>query len=83
MSNPLKDMFGKSNPISSMMNVMANPQQAVMEMLRQRDPQSYQMVQQMMASGEDPQKILSGMTSKMSPEQVEQLKQMASQFGIR
>lgn len=82
MSNPLKTMMG-GNPVSNILGNMMNPQQMAMNMLKQKNPEGYQMLQQMMNSGQDPQKILNDMTSRMNPQQMEQIKQMASQFGIR
>lgn len=80
MANPLKAMMGGS-PI--MNQIPKNPQEMAMSLLKQSNPQGYQMLQQMMNSGRNPQEILKEMTSKMSSQQMEQVKQMASQFGIR
>ena len=80
MANPLKAMMGGS-PI--MNQIPRKPQEMAMNLLKQRNPQGYQMLQQMMSSGRNPQDILKEMTSKMSPQQIEQIRQMASQFGIR
>ena len=83
MSNPLKSMMGR--PVNELLGQMANadPQQMLMNMLKQQNPQGYDMLQQMMKSGQDPQQILNQMTSKMDPQQIQYIRQMASQFGIR
>lgn len=83
MSNPLFNMMN-GNP-SQIINQMASmsPQQMLMNMLKQQNPQGYQQLQQMMNSGQDPQVILNQLTSKMSPQQMQQLKAYASQFGIK
>lgn len=73
--NPLKSMMGQMNPM--------NLQQMAMDLLRQRNPQGYQQLQQLMQSGQDPKKITQQMMSNLSPQQKAQVEQMAHQFGIR
>lgn len=84
MSNPLKSMMPSNNlgnMFSSVMNT--SPQQMAMSMLQKRNPQGYQMLQQMMQSGKNPQDILNQLTANMDPQQIAQIKQIASQFGIK
>lgn len=83
MSNPLFDMMN-GNPVQ-ILNQMANisQQQLLMNMLRQQNPKVYQELQQMMNSGRDPQQILAELTSNMTPQQLQQLKAYANQFGIK
>lgn len=83
--NPLKAMMsGGANPMNMIQGMMnGNPQQMLMNMLQQRNPQGYQQLQQMMQSGQDPNKIAQQMMAQMSPQQKAQLEQMAKQFGIR
>lgn len=83
MSNPLFDMMN-GNPmkiIGQMANT--NPQQLLMNMLKQQNPNGYEQLQQMMNSGQDPRQILNQLTSNMTPQQMQQLKAYASQFGIK
>lgn len=83
MPNPLFDMMN-GNPmqiIGQMANT--NPQQLLMNMLKQQNPKGYEQLQQMMNSGQDPRQILSQLTSNMTPQQMQQLKSYASQFGIK
>lgn len=84
MSNPLKSMMpgnNLGNMFSSVMNT--SPQQMAMSMLQKQNPQGYQMLQQMMQSGKNPQDILNQLTANMNPQQIAQIKQIASQFGIK
>lgn len=60
-----------------------NPQQMLMNMLKNQNPQAFQQLQQMMQSGQDPNKVLNDLMGKMTPQQKAQLQQMASQFGIK
>ena len=72
------------NPMNLLQGMMnGNPQQMLMNMLQQRNPQGYQKLQQMMNSGQDPNKILNDLMGQMTPEQKAQLQKLASQFGIR
>lgn len=81
--NPLKDMINP-NPIN-VIQVMANmnPQQMVMNMLQQQNPEAFKQVQGMMQSGQDPNQILSQMMDQLSPQQKQQIQAMAQQFGIK
>lgn len=47
-----------------------------------RNPQMFQQFQSLVKSKNDPNKILSDMTSKYSPEQMKQFMQFANGFGI-
>lgn len=83
MSNPLFDMMN-GNPIQIIgQMVNTNPQQLLMNMLKQQNPKGYNQLQQMMNSGQDPRQILNQLTSNMTPQQMQQLKAYASQFGIK
>lgn len=79
MGNPLFDMMNKNSS-----NIFTgNPQQILMNMLKQQNPQGYNQLQQMMNSGENPQQILEQLTNNMSQQQMQQLRAYASQFGIK
>lgn len=82
MSNPLFNMMNPNpmNLVKGMMN--GNPQDMLMNMLKQQNPQGYQQLQQLMNSGQDPNKILEQMMGNLNPQQKAQIKQMAKQFGI-
>lgn len=66
------------NPLRSMMN----PQQMLMNMLSQKNPQAYQQFRMLMNSGQNPQMLLSQMMSGLNSNQKAQLEQMAKQFGL-
>lgn len=84
MSNPLKSMLGGMNPMNIIQGMMgSNPQEMLINMLKQKNPQGFEQLKQMQESGQDPNKILEGMMSKMTPEQKAQIQQFGSQFGIR
>lgn len=76
--NPLKSIMGNMNPMN-----MGNPQQMLMNMLSQKNPQAFQQFQMLMNSGQNPQMILNQMMGNLNPQQKQQLEQMAKQFGIR
>lgn len=76
--NPLKSIMGNMNPMN-----MGNPQQMLMNMLSQKNPQAFQQFQMLINSGQNPQMILNQMMGNLNPQQKEQLQQMAKQFGIR
>ena len=83
MSNPLFNMMNP-NPMSLVKGMMnGNPQDMLMNMLKQQNPQGYQQLQQLMNSGQDPNKILEQMMGNLNPQQKAQIQQMAKQFGIR
>ncbi|MFR6361663.1 hypothetical protein [Amedibacterium intestinale] len=83
MSNPLFNIMNPNpmNLVKGMMN--GNPQDMLMNMLKQQNPQGYQQLQQLMNSGQDPNKILEQMMGNLNPQQKAQIQQMAKQFGIR
>lgn len=76
--NPLKSIMSNMNPMN-----MGNPQQMLMNMLSQKNPQAFQQFQMLMNSGQNPQMILNQMMGNLNPQQKQQLQQMAKQFGIR
>lgn len=82
MSNPLFNMMNPNpmNLVKGMMN--GNPQDMLMNMLKQQNPQGYQQLQQLMNSGQDPNKILEQMMGNLNPQQKAQIQQMDKQFGI-
>ena len=83
MSNPLFNLMC-GNPMQIMEQMAnANPQQMLMNMLKQQNPQGYEQLQRLMNSGQDPKQILSQLTGNMTPRQTQQLKAYASQFGIK
>lgn len=59
-----------------------NPQQMLMNMLSQKNPQAYQQFRMLMNSGQNPQMLLSQMMSGLNSNQKAQLEQMAKQFGL-
>ena len=77
MANSLKGMM-MTNPAPS-----NGPEAILMNMLAQKNLQAYQQFIQMKNSGQNPQQILASMTSGMSQQDMDQIKAMASQFGIR
>lgn len=85
--NPLFNMMNgsKNSPISMIQSVLksGNPQQAMMDMLKNKNPQAYQQLQQMMSSGQNPQDILNAMLSNMNPQQRQQIENIAKQFGFK
>ncbi len=66
------------NPLRNMMN----PQQMLMNMLSQKNPQAYQQFRMLMNSGQNPQMLLSQMMNNLNGNQKAQLEQMAKQFGL-
>ncbi len=66
------------NPLRNMMN----PQQMLMNMLSQKNPQAYQQFRMLMNSGQNPQMLLSQMMNNLNSNQKAQLEQMAKQFGL-
>ena len=77
MANPLKSfMGGNSNPIAGMMG----PQNMLMNMLKQRNPQMFNQVSQMMNNGVNPNDFMKQMG--VTPQQMEMAKQQAKKmFG--
>lgn len=82
MANPLKALMTNSspmnvmnsNPMAMIMQIMNSPnkEQAAMQLLAQKNPQAYQMIQ----SGANPQQVMQQFG--ITPEQIQQMK---SQFG--
>lgn len=77
MANPLKSfMGGGTNPLGGMMN----PQNMLMNMLKQRNPQMFSQINQMMNSGVNPNDFMKQMG--VTPQQMEMAKQQAKKmFG--
>jgi DNA polymerase III gamma/tau subunit len=71
------------NPLKNMMSSFGNPQQMLMNMLSQNNPQAFQQFQMLMNSGKNPQVILNQLMSGLNVNQKAQLEQMAKQFGLR
>lgn len=71
------------NPLKNMMSSFGNPQQILMNMLSQNNPQAFQQFQMLMNSGKNPQVILNQLMSGLNVNQKAQLEQMAKQFGLR
>lgn len=67
------------NPLMNMMN----PQQMLMGMLQQINPQAFNQVQQLMQSGQNPQVLLSNMMGNLTPQQKQQFENVASQYGLK
>lgn len=73
MANPLKSfMGGGTNPLGGMMN----PQNMLMNMLKQRNPQMFSQINQMMNSGVNPNDFMKQMG--VTPQQMEMAKQAQS-----
>ena len=64
------------------MNMM-NPQQMLLGMLQQRNPQAFNQVQQLMQSGQNPQVLLNNMMGQLTPQQKQQFENVASQYGLK
>ena len=77
MANPLKSfMGGGTNPLGGMMS----PQNMLMNMLKQRNPQMFNQVSQMMNNGVNPNDFMKQMG--VTPQQIEIAKQQAKKmFG--
>lgn len=67
------------NPLMNMMN----PQQMLLGMLQQRNPQAFNQVQQLMQSGQNPQILLNNMMGKLTPQQKQQFENVANQYGLK
>lgn len=75
MANPLKSfMGGGTNPLGGMMN----PQNMLMNMLKQRNPQMFSQINQMMNSGVNPNDFMKQMG--VTPQQMEMAKQQAKKI---
>ncbi len=54
----------------------------LMNMLKQKNPQGYNMINQLRQSGGNPNAILNQMMGNMQPQQKQQLLQSAKQYGV-
>ena len=63
------------NPMMLLMNQLQNQ-------LKAKNPQMFQQFQNLIKNQNDPNKILTDMTSKYTPEQMTQFMQFANGFGI-
>lgn len=77
MVNSLKGMMGTAPA------PMNNPEAMLMNMLAQKNPQAYQQFIQFRNSGQNPQEILNGLTANMPQQEMQQIRAIAAQFGIR
>ena len=77
MVNSLKGMMGY-NPLP-----MSNPETMLMNMLAQKNPQAYQQFIQLRNSGQNPQQILNSLTANIPQQEMQQIRAIATQFGIR
>lgn len=64
------------------MNMM-NPQQMLLGMLQQRNPQAFKQVQQLMKSGQNPKVLLNNMMGQLTPQQKQQFENVAYQYGLK
>lgn len=63
------------NPSSMLMNLLQNQ-------LKAKNPQIFQQFQKLQKNQNDPQKIISEMTSKYTPEQMTNFMKFANGYGI-
>lgn len=77
-NNPLMNMIGGNNPLLGMLSSGGNPQQMLMNMLKQNNPQAYQQIEHMMKSGMNPQQAMQQMG--ISQDQIAQVKNQAQGF---
>lgn len=77
MANSLKGMMGTAPA------PMNNPEAMLMNMLAQKNPQAYQQFIQFRNSGQNPQQILNSLTANMPQQEMQQIRAVAAQFGIR
>lgn len=91
MANPiLNGLMGgqNSNPMSLIMNMMngGNSNKMLMDMamgmLQKQNPQAFQQVQQLMQSGRNPEELINEQLKQYKPEQVQELKKMATTYGV-
>ena len=82
MSNPIFNMFNGGNNAMPQINQPLNPQNMLMNVIRQRNPQMFQQFQQLMTSGVNPQQLVQQQVSHMTPQQIQQVKNVGRQFGI-
>ena len=83
MANPLFNLMNPNmeNIVNGFLN--GNPQTMLMNALKSKNPQAYEQLTQLMQSGADPNQVLNQMVNNLTPEQKQQAKQMAQQFGIK
>lgn len=62
---------------------MNNPEAMLMNMLAQKNPQAYQQFIQFRNSGQNPQQILNSLTANMPQQEMQKIRAIAAQFGIR
>lgn len=77
MVNSLKGMMGTTP------TPMNNPEAMLMNMLAQKNPQAYQQFIQFRNSGQNPQEILNSLTANIPQQEMQQIRAIAAQFGIR
>lgn len=65
------------NPLFSSMN---NPINTLLGMLKQQNPQGFQMYLRLKESGRDPNEIVNEMMSQLTPQQKELIKVMGNKF---
>lgn len=86
MANQIFNMFNSmvsnqnSNPFGNAS--MLNPQNMILNMMKQQNPQMFQAMNQIMQSGANPQQLVQQQLRNMNPQQIEQAKQMARQMGM-
>lgn len=81
--NPLFNMMsGLMSGGNNMGNSNMGMQQMLMGMLQKQNPQAFSQINQLMQSGKNPKELVQKQLSGMNPQQITQLKQQASQFGI-
>lgn len=62
---------------------MPNPiMNLLMTQLKNQNPQAYQMINNAMNSGANPQQIMSQLMGNATPQQMEQVLQMGKQFNV-
>ena len=76
MSNPIFNAFFSNNKQSF------TPQNMIMNMVKQNNPQVFNQIQTLMQNGVNPEQYARNQIANASPQQVEQVKQVARQFGI-
>lgn len=92
MSNPVVGNLIRNNtelnPMTLIMNMMNGGKSnqmllnMAMGMLQKQNPQAFQQVQQLMNSGANPEQVLRQELSRHSPEQIAQLKNLATTYGV-
>lgn len=91
MGNPIINNLKQPqqpNAMSLLLNMMSGGKsnQMLMNMalgmLQKQNPQAFQQVQQLMNSGANPEQLLRQELKRHSPEEINQLKNMASSYGV-